>query len=117
VGSRRLPGALAERLLLTGDELGAQDAQRAGLVTALVTSEDPHAAVVEWYRKTLAGLSAFSLREATLAGRRGSGLVEALRTELPGVERQYLDRLVASHDGNEGIEAFLGRRAPQWEDA
>jgi hypothetical protein len=31
--------------------------------------------------------------------------------------RQYLDRLMRTHDASEGIAAFLERRAPHWRNA
>jgi enoyl-CoA hydratase/carnithine racemase len=41
-------------------------------------------------------------------------------TQLDGAlataERQYLGELVASHDGNEGIQAFIEKRSPTWRD-
>jgi cyclohexa-1,5-dienecarbonyl-CoA hydratase len=116
-GAHRLPGALAERLLLTGDEIDAAAAERAGLVTAIFDTADPENALMEWYRSRLAPLSAFALRQATAAFRHNSGLLHALHADLPAVERRYLEEIVASHDGNEGIEAFIARRPPVWEDA
>lgn len=116
IGAERLPGALAERLLLTGDEMDSATAATAGLLTAIVDSSNPDASLIDWYRAHLASLSAFALRQATTAFRQSSGVVRALHERLPAIERQYLDEVVASHDGNEGIVAFLGRRAPQWED-
>ncbi len=117
-GALRLGGALAERLLVTGDELDAAAAARAGLVArVLEDGTDPEAAVLEWYRERLAPLSAFSLRAATRAAREGSGLLAALGAPLDAAERLYLERLVPSYDGNEGVAAFLARRAPVWKDA
>lgn len=117
VGSRRLPGALADRLLLTGEELDASAIERCGLGVLLDGGADPEAALLEWYHSRLAPLSAFALRQAVAAARRGSGVVDALRETLPAIESQYLAEVAPSHDGNEGIEAFLARRAPAWEDA
>ena len=116
-GACRLPGALAERLLLTGDEIDAAAAERAGLVTAIFDPANAESALMEWYRSRLAPLSAFALRQATAAFRHNSALLRALHGDLPAVERHYLEEIVASHDGNEGIEAFIARRAPVWEDA
>lgn len=117
IGSRRLPGAIAERLLLTGAELDAAEAERAGLLTWIMPGEDPQGELLAWYRTNLAPLSAFALREAAYAFRTASGLLGALDLGLAGVEQRYLERVVPSHDGNEGIEAFIARRAPRWEDA
>lgn len=117
IGAERLPGALAERLLLTGEEIDTATAERAGLVAAVLNGPDTDAAFLDWYRQRLAPVSAFALRQATAAFRRHSTLVAALNENLPPIERQYLDDVVSSHDGNEGIEAFLARRSATWEDA
>jgi enoyl-CoA hydratase/carnithine racemase len=123
LGHHRLGGPLAERMLLTGLELAADEADAHGLVTALLPNQcdglDTAAlsVVLEWYRNHLAPLSAFSLREATHAVRLGSGLVASLGAPLDIAERRYLEHLLPSHDGNEGIEAFLAKRPPAWVNA
>jgi cyclohexa-1,5-dienecarbonyl-CoA hydratase len=117
LGPLRMGGALSERLLLTGADLGAVAAARAGLVAEIVPDTDPEAAVLDWYRKTLAPLSAFALREATFAAREASGIRAAVRGPLSAAVRRYLQRLLPSRDANEGIEAFLEKRAPHWVDA
>ncbi len=118
VGAGRLGALLAERLLLTGDTLSAEDLHRLGLATALVAvHESPREALLAWYRKRLEPLSAFALRQATAAARAGSGWLEALDRALDATEKLYLERLLPSHDGNEGIEAFLEKRPPEWTDA
>lgn len=118
VGPRRLGSALAERLLLTGDSIDAAAAARAGLVTVLTdTISDPESAALDWYRTHLAPLSAAALRQGVRAARLGSGVIEALGAPLDALERQYLDDVAPSRDGQEGIEAFIARRAPVWQDA
>jgi len=114
IGHLRLGGALAERLLLTGAELDAAQGERCGFITAIVPTDDPRAAVRAWYDKALAPLSAFAVRQATRAARRGSGLLDAIGAGLGAAERQYLDDTAPSADGQEGIEAFLARRKPSW---
>lgn len=117
LGPGRLGAALAERLLLTGEDAGAEELARAGFVTARFDAgADAEAALLEWYRAKLSGLSAFALRQATRAARSGAGTTKLLTEALADVEGRYLDLVLASHDGNEGIEAFLARRAPRWED-
>lgn len=118
VGPQRLGAALVERMLLTGEEAGAEALAPSGFITALVgEGEDLEAALLTWYRDKLHGLSAFALRQATRAARSGSGMDGELDTRLAALERRYRDQVLESHDGNEGIEAFIARRPPAWEDA
>lgn len=116
LGQLRL-GAVAERLVMTGRELPAREAHARGAVEALIpTGKEARAFAFEWYKETLSPLSAFSLREATRAAREASGLLVALDAPLAALEKAYVERLLPSHDPNEGIEAFLAKRKPQWTD-
>lgn len=117
LGPQRLGSLVAERLLLTGGALDAETAGRLGLLTAVFDGgEDAEAALLGWYRRTLRPLSAHALRQATHAAREASGMLAALERSLAAAERHYVDRVVSSHDGNEGIEAFLDKRRPEWRD-
>lgn len=118
LGPKRMPAAVAERLMLTGEEVDASTAAMFGFVSGVIGADgNAEQATLDWYRKHLAPLSAFSLRQATAAAREGSGIATALDTTLKIVEHRYLEHLVPSHDGNEGIAAFLAKRAPDWRDA
>ncbi len=118
IGAQRLGGLVAERMLLTGETLGAEESHRLGLLAALIaTGDDPRQALLAWYQKRLQPLSAFALRQATTAARRASGFLDHLDRALAAAEELYLGKLLPSHDGNEGIEAFLEKRRPVWKDA
>jgi cyclohexa-1,5-dienecarbonyl-CoA hydratase len=108
-------GALADRLILTGEEVDAQVLRGAGFVAAVLDDGDPERALVEWHRARLGPLSVFAIRQATQALRWGSKLLEALERPLARTEAQYLERVLPSHDGREGIGAFLEHREPRWE--
>jgi len=118
LGPARLGGALSERLLLTGAELGVDAAHAVGLVSAIAPDDVPLESFArDWYRQALAPLSAMALRQGVRATRRGAQLDVCLSETLAAIERQYLDEVVTSHDGNEGIEAFIARREPVWRNA
>jgi cyclohexa-1,5-dienecarbonyl-CoA hydratase len=72
---------------------------------------------MEWYRKHLRPLSAFAIRQNVRVARIGSGMLAALQEPLDRIERQYVEEVLASNDGNEGITAFIERRKPVWKDS
>ncbi len=119
LGPVRIGAPLAERALLTGAPLSALDLSACGLVTRSFGDADP-AALIEgslaWIAEQLLPLSAFTLRQACQALRTGSQTEAAVGLALDRVEEQYVREVVESHDGNEGIEAFLARRKPVWKD-
>ncbi len=115
IGAQRLGGPVAERLLLTGGDLHASDGAADGWITARVTRPDElRATALSWFADNLAPLSAFAVRQGVAAARAGSGLLDQMDGALAAAERQYLTEVLESHDGNEGIEAFLAKREPQW---
>lgn len=116
IGAQRLGGFLAERLLLTGESLDAGEAWRTGMVAKVFENGDPRAELLAWYRETLAPLSAFALRQGTRALRESSGMLAELDRALDAAERQYVEEVLESFDGNEGVEAFLERRQASWQD-
>ncbi|MBI3204970.1 MAG: enoyl-CoA hydratase/isomerase family protein [Myxococcales bacterium] len=118
LGPTRLGQTWTERLLLTGCDLDAKTAESLGFVTALAAEGvDPFDHAREWYGRNLKELSAYSLRQATEALRRGSKLIDAVGDSLANIEKLYLERLLPSHDGNAGITAFLNKQKPVWKDA
>jgi len=116
IGAQRLGGPLMERLIMTGATIDAAAAEKAGLFSAVFAGGNPEEEMVEWYRKNLLPLSAFAIRQANSVARLGSGIMAALQSPLTAIERQYIDEVLESHDGNEGITAFIERRKPVWKD-
>lgn len=112
---RRVGGGLAQRLILTGDELDAEALARMGWAHRVCAPEQLAEQALDVFRGSFAPRSAAALRlacEATAAP-----LLAGLEAELCDQERLYLDRLMSTHDANEGISAFLGRRTPAWRHA
>ena len=117
IGAQRLGGPLAERMILTGDTIDAATAEKAGMVSGIFSGDNPEEELIEWFRKNLLPLSAFAIRQNARVMRIGSGMMAALGIPLDTIERQYVDEVLASHDGNEGISSFLERRKPVWKDS
>jgi cyclohexa-1,5-dienecarbonyl-CoA hydratase len=107
----RVSQPVAEDLLLSGRTLSGVDAKALGLVQDV--SADPEAAALAYFTQHLAARSAASLACALHAVR--DGMVRDVRRRLADVERLYLERLMRTHDANEGLAAFLAKRPPQWE--
>lgn len=110
----RIGRARGEDLCLTGRTVTAAEAAAMGLVDAVVDG-DPADAALAWAREHFGARSASSLRLAVKAVR--TDLTARIRTELPALEAIYLAELMATHDANEGLQAFLAKRAPVWRHA
>jgi cyclohexa-1,5-dienecarbonyl-CoA hydratase len=109
----RIGRGAAEELLLTGRTLTAAEAHACGLVDEL--APDPGAAALAWARTHLLPLSASSLRAAQRLAR--AGLARRFELEIADAERAYRDELMRTADAQEGLRAFLEKRAPRWSDA
>ncbi|MEM1200836.1 MAG: enoyl-CoA hydratase/isomerase family protein [Pseudomonadota bacterium] len=101
------------RYLYSGAMIGAEEALEWGLVDELVASEDLRT-TVQTYADELAGKSATALtairRSVTLGG--GMSFQEGMQ-----LEAELAADLADTHDFQEGIEAFLNKRAPRWQQA
>ncbi len=101
----------AEDLLTSGRSLTAEEARTLGLVAEI--AEDPEVAALAWFDAHLAGKSASSLGFALRAAR--IACIPEVRDRIAAVERLYLDGLMQTRDANEGLQAFIDKRAPEWE--
>ncbi len=110
----KLGQARADVLLLTGGIISAERASEIGLATELFEdSEAMLTGVDTWVEKQILPKSASSLRHAVRAARMEFNAV--LKARLPEQERLYIDELMATHDANEGIQSFIERRKPDWQ--
>lgn len=103
----------AFELLLLGETLTAAKAKELGLVNFVVPDESFEAEVEALVQK-LASMSLVSLKASKRAIYMGMdmGFNEAITM----AEYIYLNVLAKSHDGMEGLKAFLEKRKPVWRD-
>lgn len=98
-------------LLLSGRSLAGGEAAALGIVYQ--ADADPEAVALAYFKEHLEPKSASSLRFAVKASR--LDFVARLRSKIERLERMYLDDLMRTHDAVEGLQAFLGKRAAQWQ--
>ena len=100
-------------MVLTGDRIRADEAERLGLVNKVVPLEELQAAAAEFVSR-LAKLSGAVLRITKRAVRVGS--FGSFSDGLATVEDLYLGPLMDTEDAHEGLAAFLEKRPPVWKD-
>jgi cyclohexa-1,5-dienecarbonyl-CoA hydratase len=107
----RIGQAAAEEMLFSGRSIDAAEAKDTGLV--IHVSDDPQAAALAWFDRELAGKSGAALSHAVAAVRQE--YVATAKRRIAEVEQLYLERLMRTHDANEGLNAFLAKRPAQWQ--
>jgi cyclohexa-1,5-dienecarbonyl-CoA hydratase len=111
---RRIGVAATMDLCLTGRTVLSEEAHRLGIVQH-VFPRDGFAESATAYAQELASMSPPVLR---LTKRAIGGGLDATETEaLRRAERIYLDQLMELDDAQEGLSAFLEKRAPRWKGA
>ena len=110
--SRQVAPRKGLELLLTGDPIDAATAEQLGLVNAVFPAAEFEARAEEWLAK-LWRQSASTLRFTKKAFR----LAQAadFESRLAEVERLYLEELMQTSDANEGLNAFIEKRKPEWQ--
>jgi cyclohexa-1,5-dienecarbonyl-CoA hydratase len=103
--------ARAIDLLLSGRNVSGTEAAAMGMICA--AAADPERAALDYFGEHLKPKSSSSLRYAVKAAR--FDYAARVRAKIASVERTYLDELMKTHDAVEGLEAFVGKRAAQWQ--
>jgi cyclohexa-1,5-dienecarbonyl-CoA hydratase len=101
----------AADLLWSGRSISGAEAAAMGMASLCV--ENPERAALAYFEEHLRPKSASSLRCAVRAAR--GELAERIAARIATVERLYVDELMSTYDAVEGLEAFIGKRAAQWQ--
>ncbi len=108
-GTQRLPRLIglgpALDVLLSGRQLSPDEAQRIGLLSAVLAGEDEFRAQLE----KLAALPPLAIANIKRAAYEGSQM--SLEDGL-ALERELIEKLFRSRDAREGLEAFTEKRVP-----
>jgi len=106
--------ARAEELLITGKVITAEEAHRLGLLNKVYDSKaEMQIKINEWIEQYIVSKSASSLRYGVKAARIKFNHI--LSNFLPQLEMMYVTQLMETKDANEGINSFLEKRKPVWE--
>lgn len=108
--SRKIPPSAAYELAATGEFLTADRAQTLGLVNRIAAPEDLQAETMALAR-TLAGKlpAALAIGKAAFTAQTGKPLADAYAAAAPAMVENLMDP-----DTDEGLTAFLEKRAPRW---
>ncbi len=111
----RIGQAGADAIVLTGESIDMKRAFELGIVThAVPEGKDGWEHVGQWISEIMLPKSASSLRLARSCVRMHFN--RRVRELLPEIQKVYLEKLMETHDANEGIDSFLNRRKPGFKD-
>jgi cyclohexa-1,5-dienecarbonyl-CoA hydratase len=110
----KIGNARAEEILLTGRNVDAEEGERIGLLNKVYEDKEAlNAGTDEWITKNIVPKSAQSLKYGVKASRAVFNYI--MTNKLPYLEQLYVGQLMETKDANEGINSFLEKRKPVWE--
>ncbi|GGF48645.1 hypothetical protein GCM10011519_23330 [Marmoricola endophyticus] len=108
---RQLPAKVATEMILTGRRMGAEEAERRGLVNRVAPAGTALEVARELAAEVLAG-SPTSVAVSLQAMAEAQAYADPL--DAVAARTDALDRLLTSQDTVEGLTAFAEKRAPRW---
>lgn len=106
--------ALAEEILITGKTISADEGIQIGLLNKVFENKiEMEDETNRWIEQNILQKSASSLRYAVKAAR--VKFNHLLSNFIPQLESMYVNQLMETKDANEGINSFLEKRKPVWE--
>ncbi|MFH1321552.1 MAG: enoyl-CoA hydratase-related protein [Bacteroidota bacterium] len=110
----KIGNARAEELIITGKSITAERGKEIGLINEVYEDKTiMEAELDEWIVKNILKKSASSLRYTNRASRIFFNHI--VGEYLPMLEQMYTKELMETKDANEGINSFLEKRKPVWE--
>jgi cyclohexa-1,5-dienecarbonyl-CoA hydratase len=104
----------SRRIIITGEKVPADDAIRLGFVDTVVEKGQLDEALGAFVEEHILPRSASSLRIANEAAM--TAIASYYDANIERVEKLYLEELMSTRDANEGIQAFVEKRPPAWQD-
>ena len=110
----KIGNARAEEILLTGRNIKADEGERIGLLNRVYEDKEGlNTGAEEWISKHIIPKSASSLKYGVKSARATFNYI--MMNKLPMLENMYVNQLMETKDANEGINSFLEKRKPVWE--
>ena len=106
---------LSSHMILTGEQISADELERQGMVHAVIEKENLDNLIDEFITTHLLPKSVSSLHLAHTACR--AVLAQQYKNFINRFKDLYLSELMTTKDGVEGTMAFLEKRKPIWQDA
>ena len=100
----------AKELVFFGDDLGAADAERLGIVNKVVPAADLEATAREWAERLAGGPT----KAIGWSKRLLHDASELSRRDLLNEEAMLVELNAGTADSGEGVASFRERRAPEW---
>ncbi|KAA3651419.1 MAG: cyclohexa-1,5-dienecarbonyl-CoA hydratase [Bacteroidetes bacterium] len=110
----KIGNARAEEILISGRNIKADEGLNIGLLNQVFEDKEALDKGAEaWISNNIIPKSASSLKYAVKASRATFNYI--MTNKLPYLEQLYINQLMETKDANEGINAFLEKRSPVWE--